>query len=131
MLKTVPPIVATVIASIVLGACGGDDDETSTVAAAEADTASLTVDGVVECLNGAGVKAETQFGIDDDEYVGIDYSGDRTAIYVEESEDEAELSASLGEQYGETFTSGTVAVILAADPAAAEDRAAIESCIGA
>jgi hypothetical protein len=112
--------------------CGGSDDESpsggeGTVTTAESSSDSANLDEVLTCLQSEGIDAKDQSS-SLGETIGIDYSGGRTTISFEDSEEDAELSASLGETYGEVTQFGTIVVII--DPSAdTADTAVVESCV--
>ncbi len=119
--------------------CGGSDDEGSSSGDTTASTASesepvessgegATLDGVLACLQDEGIDAKDQSTNTSGETIGIDYSGGRTTISFEESEDDAEITAMVAEDYGDVLQAGSVVASL--DPTAdTADRAAIETCI--
>lgn len=127
--------------------CGGSDDESSssgdTTASATSDSESTdpaestetsgegaSFDDVLTCLQDEGIDAKDQSSNTSGQTIGIDYSGGRTTISFEESEEDAEITAMVAEDYGEVIQVGSV--VASIDPSAdTADTAAIESCIGA
>ena len=82
------------------------------------------------CLTAEGIDAKDQSSNTSGEVIGIDYSGGRTTISFEESEDDAEITAMVAEDYGEVIQVGSV--VASIDPSAdTADTAVIESCITA
>jgi len=91
---------------------------------------SATLVDALACLNAEGIDAKDQSSNTSGEVIGIDYSGGRTTISFEESEDDAEITAMVSEDYGEVIQVGSV--VASIDPSAdAADTAVIESCITA
>ena len=111
------------------------ESATAESGATESDTAessgeSATLDDALACLTAEGIDAKDQSSNTSGEVIGIDYSGGRTTISFEESEDDAEITAMVAEDYGEVIQVGSV--VGSIDPSAdTADTAVIESCITA
>jgi hypothetical protein len=141
-----------VVAALAVGpsACGGGDDGSSTSGgdqAAEAtsesapaetppddDTSQPATQGaafedVLACLKAQGVDAQDQSNSTGGAVIGIDYSGGRTTIEFEESQEDADTTASIAESYGEVIQAGTV--VASIDPSGSSDSAVVKSCIEA
>jgi len=127
--------------------CGGSDDssggdgsaetsESTTADAESSDTGSeptgesATFDDALACLQEEGIDAKDQSSNTSGETIGIDYGGGRTTISFEESVDDADITATVAEDYGEVIQVG--AVVASIDPSSdTADTAVIESCISA
>ena len=132
------PVAAALVVALALGlaACGGDDDSSDsageqTKAPAESEApAGPTLEAVLSCLQDAGLAAEDQSSNTSGETIGIDYPGGRTVISFEKNEEDAELTLSVQpDPTADAYREGLIVVSAAADPAAAADRPAIETCI--
>lgn len=137
---------STLVCVLALAACGGDDSSSgtststpgataqaattagaATTAAATAPQPTADLDGVLRCLQAAGLEAKEQSGLDDKRLIGIDYPGGRTTIDFPKDADEADLTASAAEQYGEVVRSGLVVATI--DPSGAADKATVTGCL--
>ena len=129
------PIVALSIGAFAVTGCGGDSgsdtssSDSSPATTEEATTTEgATLDQVLACLQDEGIDAKDQSSNISGETIGIDYSGGRTTISFDESEDDADITAMLAEDYGEVLQAGSVVATI--DPTAdTADSAVIESCI--
>lgn len=135
----VVPFALAALCSIAIAACGDDDSsssgDTASTPATPADTSSAGAssagpDAVLECLTAAGVDAKDQSSNTSGETIGIDYSGGRTVISFEDSEEDAEtLEGVAGSSGSEVLRAGTVVVSFADGSEATEDSDTIEGCV--
>jgi hypothetical protein len=118
--------------ALVLGACGGDDEDSgaSTATSTTAESADApALDTVLDCLKVGGLDAKDQ-STSTGEKIGIDYGAGRLVISFEDSPEDAETYASVAEAGGETaVVKGSVAITIPDDPAAKADQAAVEECV--
>ncbi len=124
-------MLAVVACCAALAGCGGGDDEKDAGSGTDGSTptaAAPTRDGVLRCLNASGVPATRQSGLeDDDQTIGIDTSSGRTVISFAKTAEQAELRASVSEQYGKVVREGLVTTAL--DAGTLEDEALIRRCM--
>lgn len=128
----------TFVIAVAAAGCGGEDQGSpgsytpATTPTESESTASSGVgvpfEDVLACLQGEGLDAQDQSSSISGQTIGIDYSGGRTVISFEESEEDADLTATVAEDYGEVVQAGSV--VASIDPSAdTADTAVIESCI--
>ncbi|MGK2932729.1 MAG: hypothetical protein ACSLFD_08170 [Solirubrobacterales bacterium] len=131
--------------------CGGNDDEGSSGGDASTETSepattdteagetsqesgaggeAATFDDALACLQSEGIDAKDQSSNTSGSTIGIDYGGGRTTISFEETQEDADITASVAESYGEVIQVGTA--VASIDPTAdTGDTAAVEDCITA
>jgi hypothetical protein len=90
-------------------------------------TQGAAFEDVLACLQAEGIEAEDQSNSTGGAVIGIDYSGGRTTIEFEESQEDADTTASIAESYGEVIQAGTV--VASIDPSGSSDSATVASCI--
>lgn len=135
-LPSTPVLVAVVAGLAALAGCGGDENggERPAVggAATEASAGGSarqapTLDGVLRCLQAAGLPASRQSGLDDEEYVGIDGEGGRTVISFSRTKEDADLTASAAGSSGKVVREGLITTSL--DDAVLDQEPVIRGCM--
>lgn len=113
-----------------LAACGGGGESDSSSGGQGESASGPGLDAVLSCLRDEGLDAQDQSSNTSGETIGIDYSGGRTVISFEETEEDAETAESVQpDPTAETFRAGLIVVSIPDSPDASAGRATIETCI--